>query len=294
MTTTDSRLHKPGVIGSSPIAAICRTPAAEYHLFEEPSCSDLKLLGRNPRQYYHRKVVRDAPQVNSSALAYGTLLHEWGETVCLHDDDAFWQRVHKAPDQCCTATGALSSRTSGEWIESLPEGHLGVSKADHEKLWAQTRRLLDNPQVIDLISKCIDAEFNIRTSWKHHAIRCRVDAVTPDFGFDWKTTSDEAPLYTFDASCAKFGYHMQSAFYSHCLHSAGWPLAPLRFVVTSTVWPYENFVCHLPDEFIRIGHRKCVRLLDELESRKEWDFWDRYEAQGDIVLPVRGYLLKGE
>lgn len=286
--TSNPRLHKPGVVGSSPTAAICHTEASFYHSWPEISCSMLKKLRDSPLAFYWHFIAREAPPYQSDSLTYGSLLHTWAEI----GEEEFWPRVDVAPDSLCTATGSLSKKAD-TWLADLGPDRIPVSPADRKKLRDQTNVLLANAEVQALIRDRVDAEFNIRWSWAGHDCRCRVDGATSDCFFDWKTTRDSHPLKTWWRSVLDFGYHLQSAMYQAAGVAAGWPEERMRFVVTSTVWPHECAVVVLPHALVSRGRDECLRLLDELESRKEWDFWDRYESQGTTELFVPAFALKG-
>jgi hypothetical protein len=38
----------------------------------------------------------------------------------------------------------------------------------------------------------------------------------------------------------------------------------------------------------------CVRLLNELQARREWDCWDRFQKEGVHEFACPEYLLKGD
>jgi hypothetical protein len=291
--SSGSRLHKPGVAGSSPAAAnsvsVCHTPAEQYHLFPEPSCSQLKELHRSPLAFYWRYVQRDSPPKSSDALAYGTLLHTWAEL----GEEAFWPLCKRPPDSCVTATGALSAK-GREWSKDLEPGSIVLTPADEEKLRPQTRNLLANSDVQRLLADRQDAEFNIRWSMAGHRVRCRVDGATSCFFYDWKTTRDSDPYKTWIKAAVEFGYQMQSAMYADAAVAIGYPHHRMRFIVTSTVWPYECVVGVLPERLIDKGRRMCVRLLNELQARREWDCWERFKKEGVHEFACPEYLLKGD
>lgn len=288
MNTTDSRLHKPGVIGSSPIAAICKTGAELYHAWSETSCSDLKLLDKSPQEFYWRKIAKSSPPYSSAAMDYGTLLHTWGEV----GEEAFWPLTVTPDESLCTATGAIGAKAKA-WLADQPADRIPISPSDRKKLRDQTQALLANPDVRRLIAEQVDAEFNIRSVWEGHPVRARVDGCTEEGGFDWKTTSEKYPFHTWARPALQYGYHLQSAMYAELLTHAGYPRNRLKFIVTSTVFPYENFVCQLPDDVCQAGHRRCLALLEELAFRKEWNDWTRHNASGVVELPVPAYLTKG-
>ncbi len=289
---TQHRLHKPGVAGSSPAAAIPVTvsyePAKDYHRWPETSCSQLKTLRESSLEFYWRYEVGEAPPKSSASLDYGTLLHTWAEL----GDEEFWQRVSVAADTLVTATGAFSKKAD-EWIASLDPRLIPISPADRDKLRAQTRELLRNPEVAEIIERTVDREFNVRWPWNGHPVRARCDGRTDEFLFDWKTTRDKSPQNTWWRSAIEFGYHLQSAMYAEAGVAMGMPLHRMRFIVTSTVWPHECFVCVMPQKLIDIGKAHCERLLDELQTRREWDCWHRLDSQEVCELRVPDYAMKG-
>jgi len=283
------RLHKPGVAGSSPAAAsICRTPAEIYHGWEETSCSQLKCLRESPLAFYWRFERGEAPDRQSDALDYGTLLHTWAEV----GEEDFWPRVEVCPDTLATSTGAFSAKAK-DWKANLDPDKIAICPADYKKLRDQTRALLANPDVQRLLPQITDAEFNVRWKWAGHACRCRVDAATADGFIDWKTTRDANPAAEWWRSALKFGYHLQSAMYTAAGLAAGWPAHRMTFVVTSTVWPYESVVGPLPQKIVDRGHNECLRLLDELAMRREMGCWHRLTTDSkDIYFPP--FALKGD
>ena len=82
--------------------------------------------------------------------------------------------------------------------------------------------------------------------------------------------------------------------YEDAAVAAGWPKHRMIFIVTSTVWPYESAVGPLPQPVIDHGRSECLRLLDELQMRRDLDCWDRLEARGMKEFWFPKYALKGE
>jgi hypothetical protein len=261
----------------------------EYHRWPETSCSQLKALRESPVEFYYRHVLGEAPPKRSEALDYGSLLHTWAEI----GEGQFWPSTRVAADSLVTATGAFSKKAD-EWIASLDPGLIPISPADRDKLRAQTNRLLKDRDVRELIEARVDAEFNCRWLWNGHKVRCRVDGATPYTFFDWKTTRDKCPQRTWFRSVIEYGYHLQSAMYESAMQAMGMERDRMRFIVTSTVWPHECFVCVLPERLIEIGRRECLRLLDELKQRLEFDCWDRLDSQGVCELYVPDWAMRGE
>jgi len=90
---------------------------------------------------------------------------------------------------------------------------------------------------------------------------CRVDGRTHDAFYDWKTCRDENPIATWYKSCLKWGYDMQSAMYQNAQMNIGMGTERMRFIVTSTIWPYENAVVVLPEQVLQQGYTKCMNSV---------------------------------
>lgn len=272
----DNRLHKPGVAGSSPAAAIRindsvtidHDPAEIYHRRPGVSASQLKELAYSPLAFYLRYEVGEAPPKSSGSLEYGTLLHLWAEL----GDELFWSRVVTPPQEVLTATGQMGKAAQG-WLAEQSADAIVVSPADRKKLWDQTRQILACAPAKELLDESVDREFNVSFRWQGHDCRCRVDGATPGVFFDWKTTREADPLKTAWRAVQDFNYDIQSALYGEAAVQCGWPAHRMRFVFTSTVWPYMCCVVVLPEEVQERGRRRCLALLDELKRRREWGTW---------------------
>ena len=270
MTATEQRdrLHKPGVAGSSPAAAITHCPAEEYHSWPQISCSQLKDLASSPLGFYLRHVAKTAPPKTSDALSYGTLLHAWAEL----GEKPFWGRVSVAPADLVTATGQLG-RAAQQWLAEQPADAIPLSPSQREQLWQQTRQILANTAARELLEQAIDREFNVTWKWHGHEMRCRCDGATEAVWFDLKTTREAEPLRTFWRSVSDWGYDLQSAVYEAAAVAAGWPEHRLRFIVTSNTFPHHCSVVYLPATVVERGRKRALRLLADLRQRMEWGSW---------------------
>jgi hypothetical protein len=207
-------------------------------------------------------------------------------------DAEFWKRCVQPPDNLVTATGALSKKGE-DWLKEQSPDSFVLTPADRSKLRPQTQALLANPEVKRIVADTRDREFNVRWRMGGHDVRSRVDGRTDSFFFDWKTTSESAPARNWWRSVLDFGYHLQSAMYADSACAMGFEPHRMRFIVTSTVWPYECLVCVLPQQVIDNGKRECLRLLDELQTRKAWDCWHRLDSQEVCELKFPAFALKG-
>jgi len=290
-----SRLHKPGVQGSSPCAAstddsvqICHTPAHIYHGWEGVSASQLKSLALSPVEYYHRHIEGAISPKSSAAMEFGTLLHLWGEV----GEGRFWDLAKRYPEDVLTATGQLG-KAAKEFAASQPEGSILVTPSDYRKLYDQTRQILSNAAAVRLLDGTVDHEFNVRFEWAGHKCRCRCDGATEDTWWDLKTTKEVNPLRTAWRAVNDFNYDLQASFYGEAAVQAGWREHPLHFIFTSTVPPYLCCVVTLPPEVMARGRSRCLQLMSELQQRREWNQWLPADYGEVHVLECPKFMMGG-
>lgn len=282
---SNPRLHKPVVVGSSPTAAseenelhdpsqygdgvhVCHTEAATYHKWPEPSASHLKALASSPVEYYERFVEPTSLFEENAAMAYGTLLHLWGEV----GEEDFWPRTVEPDAKYVTATGALNV-AGREWAKEQGESAIVISPADRKKLRAQTLQILANSASAELLESAVDKEFNVRFSMNGHRVRCRCDGATPSVWYDIKTTREKYPLATFHRAVRDFHYDIQAAVYLAAALEIGYEPHSMRFICTSTTYPYLCEVAYLPQSVVDRATETCHQLLEELAARKETNHW---------------------
>ena len=295
----DTRLHKPAVAGSSPAAAtfsrtladgtiICESGEQDYFGWKGlVNCSQLKQLDESPLAFRDLYVTGSATRPTSDAFDFGKKLHSRMQL----GESEFYSRCEDATGKEVTATGAISAVGRARMAELEAEGKYLLTPQDHEKLNGILGNALEIPLIQQALDDRVAAEFNIRFKLNGHWAKSRIDHATPDGFWDWKTTREPNP-YQWARSAIRFRYHMQAAFYARAGVAAGWPWHAMKFVVMSTVWPFEVAVVELPDNAMRRGDELVVKLIEELAVRKEWDFWHRYEVLDTHVARVPDYLLR--
>ena len=122
-----------------------------------------------------------------------------------------------------------------------------------------------------------------------HRARSRVDGATAEVFYDLKTTREKRPLETFWRAVQDFHYDIQAAVYRIAAEAIGYEPHSMRFICTSTVWPYLCEVAYLPDALVDRAHDKVLRLADELAARKDMDHWlpDSYGQVHELWVPAR-------
>ena len=281
--TPDSAANPPG-------SSISFEPASTYFDGEEwkhrTNCSSLKELDKSPVAYQRRYIAGTAPIQDHPAFAYGTLLHKWGELLDGLDGDPFWDRAKIAPAQCVTATGQFG-KLSAEWLASLAAEDIPVSPSDYTKLNDQTEQILANRAAAEILANATHKEFNIKFQIGDHDCKCRVDLATESGFADFKSTRDAAPDETFQYAVRDFKYDLQAAFYLYGGMAAGWPRHTMKFIATSTTYPYHCAVMTLPPIALREAELRILALIKELEKRRALDWWTPSHYGQVIEMPAR-------
>lgn len=291
------RLHKPGVVGSSPTAAI--SPGVEwnyadaktYHGYRRVNASRLKSLHSSALVYAEEYVHGTAPNKESDALRWGTLVHLWAEQWPNFSADT----LAVAEPSMVTATGSLSAAKSKEWVASLREDQFPVTPVEEQRFWRQVAQIENNPAAVELFEASPERlrEFNLLFEWLGVECKCRIDGATPDCIYDIKTTRDAHPPSQFGRSAANWHYHIQAAFYLHAAKLAGWKHHSPKFIVTSNVYPFHCSVMHFPEEVLAHADELCESLLQELTLRQRLNWWTPRDYGTSVEIPARFFGLTG-
>lgn len=292
------QLPKLFVAGSTPVArssdtgnklvSICHTPASIYHSWPDISASQLRTLLHSPEEFYNSFVLGQRGGVASPSLSYGTILHAFFEL----GQEVFWGSVVRPEPGEITATGVLSKKGEERRVQLLAEDKFLLPPAEEQRLRMQVDNLLKLRVIRESIADRTDAEPNIRFVWRGYACRCRIDHLGPGYLLDWKTTKARDPRREWWRSVLDFGYHLQAALYLEAARIAGIDATEMRFAVTSTT-SGKCVVAKLPKVVLDHGRRECVRLLAELESRKEWGNWTDMQDDGVTELEFPAFATKG-
>lgn len=240
-----------------------------------------------PRWWQKTRVTQEIPAFSSKEL-------RWGETVhqsIQYDGARAFLETHAVVvgDDCSTSTGQLSkTKKAKDAIAELLDQtgkQVAVTEKQARDLIAIEDNLHENKAARELIEQAIGHE--VSCIWRRHdghPLRCRFDMITADgVGVDFKTTSTSRILNDFWKSCVTYNYAMSSAIYREggdiCGVTDG---GPLRFVVISTVAPYEVQVCEIPLSMVDREAKRIGGILDDIARRTEQDNWSP-EGYGDVV-----------
>ena len=252
---------------------------ADYLAADAMSNSGLKRMRRSPA---HFKAGDDPNAEQKASLRRWSLLH----TLVL-EPQTLGARYRVKPEGMNFAT-----KDGKAWRDETPAGVEIVTTAELTVATRQAANLRAVPEVSALLGQG-DAEVSFfwvdditgelckaRADWVHR---------TPSgvILLDLKTSEDASPA-GFAKACARYGYHMQAAWYSD-----GWKAATgddvLGFVfgAVESAWPNVAEAYMLDDEAIDKGRAECRRLLNLHAQCKAANHWPAYaETITPLSLPA--------
>lgn len=259
---------------------------ADYLEVPAVSVSRLKLLRKSAA---HLWAGEDPHAAKKPSLRRGSLLH----TMVLEPSELA-ARYKVKPEGMTFATNVGKA-----WRDALPAGVEAVTEAEHRSATRQAANLLSLPEIAGLMAAGMpEVSFFWRDAETGVLCKGRADWVyTREAGailLDLKTTDDASPD-GFGRACARYGYHLQAAWYSD-----GWRQATARgamqqaqpvlgfvFGAVESGWPHVAAPYMLDDEAIEKGRAECRRLLDQYAECVRGDRWPGYvEAITPISLPA--------
>lgn len=284
------RLHKPGVAGSSPAAAITLSSVlfdetnGHYHSDRAHlSTTGLKDFLKSPSLY---RLGLDKPSADTESMARGRLAHlvlELGPAV-------FGDRATTIPEEHLTGLGMLSTKAdTRKWIADQGPDALLLSPSDDHFIEGFLAQFFLNKATAELYEDVQHRETSIR--WQRAdgtKLRCRPDMITHGgVCVDFKTTKFLNPLKEFYRACVDYDYGLQAAFYGEGLEVSGLSIQPMVFVLISTVGDYQVQAVTLPERFVEMGKRRMDRALSDLYARKAFDNWqpEGYHAVNELYMP---------
>lgn len=170
--------------------------------------------------------------------------------------------------------------------EIRAEGDIPVLAADHERVCAMATQLREHRLANDLLSNghpevsafCEDPETGVQR-------RSRFDW-REDRGIlvDYKTAICSEPN-AFVRSAAKFGYHMQAAWYYDIAVDLELDPTAFAFVVQEKEAPYLVTVIELPADLVQAGRERNRRALQRFRDCTESGIWPGYLPDDQFATP---------
>jgi hypothetical protein len=275
-TTQAGAVETGAVEPAAPLAGFMHhLRETEYHAHPSISSGFVRtLLERSPAHARHQ---RDNPPDATPALLFGRAVH-----ARILEPESFAERFAIAPK--VDRRTKEGKATWAAFVEAHPDAsHL--SEADGEMVTeiaeSVFRHRLASPLLTDGAQEMsgfwTDPETDIHC-------RCRFDWLRYDrIGVDLKTTADASPD-AFARSIAKYGYHVQAAWYAMGYEAiTGEALTDFVFLCVEKAAPYAVGVYRIDSAALALGERQARRALAIIAECQARDHWPAYP---DSVEPV--------
>lgn len=260
----------------------------EYHALHDhlSSTGVRKLLP--PSTPAHFKHWRDNPRTTSTdAFDLGHVVHR----LVLGKGAEYFAMDPQVHGLKKDGTVADSPKATAGWkaaeAEARERGQIPFHINDLTKAEKMAAAVFADPVGNALFAKG-DAEVSIFANDPITGVklRARIDWLDDTSFVDFKTTANGAPG-EFDRAAAKFGYHIQEAFYRHVAECAGLTVDRFVFVAVETTGAHLVSI-HEWDEISRVEAKRLVRqAIDTYARCMELNTWPGYAAETNYMsLPI--------
>lgn len=181
--------------------------------------------------------------------------------------------------------GDVDNPRKGSKWEAFKVEHAGkviLTECAYEKMQGMVRSLRKHPEVKKWWGRFDNVQCSIVGDLFGVPFKVRLDARTPDPLFDLKMTNDADPRL-FGKRAYDLGYHIQA--FCYC------KLADRKRMVLLTVeeFPPHDVVPYEMDDWMAIGERETVELIDDYKRCQETGIWPG-RASKPIRLAVPHWL----
>lgn len=196
------------------------------------------------------------------------------------------------PPEDVLSNGARRGKAYTDWKEQQ-QGKAVLSEDDWFKLQRIVQNTLRNKAARSILESTKDMQATFRYTDSHgHMRKALADGVTPEFLWDYKTTSsDWKSLWR---SCDDYGYLWQAAWYVDAAMACGWDHHQLRFVFAQTHRPFRVRVLTLPEELVEMARDQIKVTLDQIRLRRQLGEYRAPEDDEEMELEFPAFFRGGE
>lgn len=242
-------------------------PEADYHADRESlSVSGAKVLLKAPALF---RWQQDNP-VHKDVFDFGTAAHRLvlgvGQDFASIDADSWRTKEAKDFRETCRATGVIP-----------------LLKADAERVQAMVEALASHRLAAQLLSHG-EPEISAYAPDEVTGVvrRGRFDWLGASILTDYKTTACAEP-WAFAGSAAKFGYHMQAAWYLDLARDLGHPAEAFAFIAQEKEPPYLVTVVELDAAAVNRGRELNARALEMFRDCTASNLWPGYVRDDEFA-----------
>ena len=263
-------------------------PAARYHASPGLSISRLKRLGVSPLHFQHVPPASDqSAPMHLGEAAHSAVLepHKFAR------DYAIWNRI--------SDNGNLCPRKGQYWDKFVAEneGKKVVMPDEYQHALAIQHAVRSDKLAMRYLA---DGAAEVTMHWNMRGRLCRGRA-------DWLGTVDDKPhlvglktaedcrLFKFSNAAARYGYHMQWAWYHDGYSMISGGVQPvMKEIVVESKPPYAVVVYDIPNEVIEIGREEYTRLLDLLADCERANDWPGPSLGQEVMFALPSWAYQQE
>ena len=203
-----------------------------------------------------------------------------------------WESRYVSPPDEVLSNGARRGKAYTEWKDSIGNA-MEISRSDAWKLRHIVANVMGNRAAREIIEATEDCQAAFRhTDAAGHKRKALADGVTPDYLWDFKTTSSTwSQLYR---SCIDYGYLWQAAWYVDAAMACGWPDHQLKFVFAQSTPPFAVRVYTLPEDLVQRARLEIAVTLDQMALRRELGVYRSAEDEEEMELEFPAWTRGGQ
>lgn len=224
----------------------------------------------------------------NSSTDFGTLVDRAiPALVCGADLES----LYAVPPEEVLSNGARRGKEYTAWKDQLGN-RLEISGADWYRLTKIVNNACRHPYVRQIMEATEDCQACFRwTDAAGYKRKALADGVTPDFLWDFKTTSSSwKQLFR---SCMDFGYLVQDAWYEDAAVACGWEPHRLRFVFAQSQKPFGVRVYTFPQDLVDQAREQVRVTLDQIALRRELGLYRSPEDEECMELEFPAWTRGG-
>lgn len=248
----------------------------DYH--QGPGISSTYLKKARAASFLHAETERNTPRKPTPALIFGQAVHAMIEGQEIFEGLFCKEPLIEDHPDALTTTDTLKARCLAlgiklpakalksdmitlvkqadpcvkiwdEFVATCSNGKVALDAEKYKAVLAIAEKVAKHPSLAPLLQ---GAKYEQSAWWKDKSgVLCKVrpDVLTPEgVILDWKTTSKQATIHSFQNDAYKYGYHFSAAMYLEGIsNSLGVPLREFALIAIETTAPYE-LVCYQLDE----------------------------------------------
>lgn len=221
----------------------------------------------------------------NAGTSFGTLVDRAiPALICGHDLES----LYATPPESVLSNGARRGKEYLKWKEEL-DGRLEISRDDLYRVQRIVANAYKNPAVVRILEETTDCQATFRyEDGNGHKRKSLADGVTPEYLWDWKTTSsDWDQLWR---SCRDYGYLWQAAWYVDSAMACGWPHHQLKFIFAQSMKPFKVRVYRFPEELVERARDQIARTLDQIRLRQEMNYYSSSEDEEETELEFPAWM----